>query len=252
MPEDLVVGFVGEGSMDQVLSLHPGEGKDVLLVIHAQDAISEDYSLLLDLTNLGKDELHDYAYLKLHVHFPVINFTIEEIGSDPFTLAKSLIVTNHGDPITDLSITADENLANILAFQPSISHGYLGTGSSVEFKAIPVLSTNFTNISGDIIVTGSRENVSITVDFEVPEDKAIYICSVPTTDISFASEFDEDELAATNPTQDDLVPSYNVKGTTLFTGRVMVIVLQDGEILPTPEMLHDPAISVIIWNSSLE
>jgi uncharacterized membrane protein len=235
VPEDLVLNFVGEGSMDQVIPLHPGENKDVAIVFHAQDAQSKEYDLLLNLTSYGAEEITDFSYLKLHIHQPNVNCTVEEVDRDPFTLAKTLKVTNHGDPITDLSITADENLANNLTFQPSISHGYLRTGSSVEFKSVPMISTDFTNINGDIIVAGSGENVTINVSFDVPEGKAIYVGSVPTTNISFASEFDEDELAATNPTQDDLVPSYNVKGTTLFTGRVMVIVLQDGE--PASEAL---------------
>jgi len=89
VPSDLALNFVGEGSIDQRIPLLPGESKDVELVFHAQDAVSDNYTILLNLTNLGPEAITDSAVLRLQVHFPVIDYSIEEVSSDPYTLAKT-------------------------------------------------------------------------------------------------------------------------------------------------------------------
>jgi subtilase family serine protease/uncharacterized membrane protein len=232
VPEDLALNFVGEGSMDQAIALLPGESKDIAIVFHAQDAEEEEHTILFNLTNLGDEEIIDFAYLKLHVHFPVINFTIEEIDSDPHTLAKTIRITNYGDSLTDLTVSASDELSSILMFQPSINHIYLGTGRSVTFDAIPGLSEGFTGASGTINASADGEERSLAVNFTVPEGKQVFIGRMPIMTINFDEEFDSDDIPNTNPSG-DFIDSYIVKSgeqsSVTFIAQIKVRVEQNGE-----------------------
>ncbi|RLE99073.1 MAG: hypothetical protein DRJ59_08285, partial [Thermoprotei archaeon] len=62
-----------------------------------------------------------------------------------------------------------------VTFQPAINHLYLRTGQSVEFDVTPILAEDFTGISGKIIAEGAGKNVSLDVDFTLPEGKKVFI-----------------------------------------------------------------------------
>ncbi|MGB3460242.1 MAG: PKD domain-containing protein [Halobacteriota archaeon] len=248
VPEDLALNFVGEGSMDQVIALHPGENKDVAIVIHAQDAEEDEYTILFNLTNLGDEEITDFAYLKLHVHFPVIDFTIEEIDSDPHTLAKTIKITNYGDPLTDLSVSASEELNSILFFQPSIDHAYLGSGRSIEFEAIPVLSEGFSGASGTINASAAGEGRILAVDFIVPADKQVFVGYYPNVTIGFATEYDNDGIANTNPNA-ETINSYLVQtGNDTATGYIAQIMV---EVLQNNAPVYDAEVLLEVTNRGL-
>ncbi|MBN2014422.1 MAG: DUF2341 domain-containing protein [Candidatus Altiarchaeota archaeon] len=176
--DDLIVGFVGNGSLDQNLGLDPGESADMHFMVHAQDAMLEDYSLLVNLTNLGVENISDYAVVHVHVRRPNINFTLTELSVNPVTLAKTYKITNYGDPITDLKVSADDSLSAGLLFNPVINHGNLRSGNSVEFEAIPVLFENFTGIVGEIRVQGLDSVVVGGANFTLPPGKQVYLGKV--------------------------------------------------------------------------
>lgn len=230
VPQDLALNFVGQGSSDQKIALLPGESRSVELVFHAQDAQSEDYTISLNLTNLGEEAITDSAVVKLHVHFPVIDYDLEEVASDPYTLAKTLRITNRGDVLTDLSVSAGGELSGLLIFHPSVDHAYLGTGQSLDFVAEPVLTEGFTSAQGVLKATaaGSERNLSLT--FVVPPGKSIFLGQQPAMAIAFDKEFDEDGLANTNPTGE--VQSYTFKSggksALGFIAQVKVNVEQNG------------------------
>jgi len=72
--EDLYVGFIGNGSADRIISVAPGETKDIELVIHAQDAMLGNYTFMVNLTNLGAENITDYALVCVNVRHPHIDF----------------------------------------------------------------------------------------------------------------------------------------------------------------------------------
>ena len=228
IPEDLAVNFVGEGSTDQVILLHPGESRDVTIVFHAQDAQYENYTLLLNLTNLDEEDIKDFAYINLNVHFPIINFSVEEISTDPYTLAKTIRITNRGDPLTDLTVYAS---GIDVVFQPSIDHAYLGRGQSLEFKVVPILSKDFNGASGEIVVRAAGVEKTLHVNFTIPEGKSIYIGTVPNMSIEFDDHFDNDRYSNTNPSGE--IKSYLVEtengSSTMFIAKISVKVKQDGK-----------------------
>lgn len=173
---DIAIGFVGEGSENEVIPVNPGETKDVLLAIHTQDAQIRDYQFLAKLQSIsGKEILFDTAILKVHVDAPLINYEVTELRTEPGTLVKTYKITNRGDTITDLKVTADENLKDILIFQPSIQHARLSSGSSIEFQAIPILSAFAKDPSlprsGNIIVACSDSEKKVKASFDCPPEK---------------------------------------------------------------------------------
>ena len=174
--EGIIAGFVGEGSIDKIITLAPSEMKGLTLVVHAQDARRENYTLLLNLTNLDEEEkIYDYAYLNLRVRIPNIHFTIEELYTDPLTLTKRFRVTNYEDLITDLKVYAIGELEGNVTFQPTINHLYLRTGQSVEFNVTPILTEDFAGLSGKIVAEGAGRKVPLDVEFKLPEGKKVYV-----------------------------------------------------------------------------
>jgi hypothetical protein len=232
VPSDLALNFVGEGSVDQRIALLPDEARSIELVFHAQDALFKEYSILLNLTNLGAEPITDSAVVNLKVHFPVIDYSIEEVRSDPYTLAKTLRITNRGDPLSDLSVSASRDLAELLVFSPSVDHAYLGTGQSLEFVAEPVLYQGFTKAEGAITASAAGAGRNISLRFAVPPGKSIFIGRQPEMNISFAKDLDEDFNPNTNP-MDEAVDSYrlqNAEGTSLiYMATIEAEVKQNGK-----------------------
>lgn len=169
---DLILGFIGNGSQDQEVMLNPGESKNVIFSIFAQDALLSDYrfQITLNSTDLG---IYDHAIVNLKVRQPNINYTVAEIGSDQYTLAKTYKVNNNGDRITDFSIFAEGELANKVMFKPTISHANIGSGESLTFKLVPILESNDA-ITGTINVTGAGKYQTTAVNFSQSGGKTLY------------------------------------------------------------------------------
>ncbi|MBN1273933.1 MAG: hypothetical protein JXB26_16840 [Candidatus Aminicenantes bacterium] len=207
-PEDLAVGFVGAGSMDQTIALRPKEIKHVSLAVHSQDAASEDYSLLLHLSSKGDEDIQDYAGLNLHVCFPKIKYTLEETGSDPHTLAKTIKIVNLGDAVTDFTIEPDDNLKPVVCFSPSIRHTNLRKNRVMEFQAAPILGKFSEHapggkLSGKIFAAGGGTVKELPVTFTMPEGADIYYGDPPSPVISATVERDGDTEYCTNDPEVD-------------------------------------------------
>lgn len=182
--DDLVLGFVGDGSQDNIIPLNPGESKDVTLAIHLQDAMKEDYELMANLTSTkGNEILSDTARIKIHVHVPRIDYDLEEISSDNITLTKTFKLTNKGDPITDLSISIADDLKENAYIEPAIEHQRLGEGDSIEFNVVPLLSSPNFHPSSPIPPVGGNININPghrteKIVFSVPVDKKVYTVNI--------------------------------------------------------------------------
>jgi len=239
---DLILGFVGEGSMDEIITLAPGETKDVTLAIHAQDAMQKDYYLLLDLNT--NESISDHAVANIHVRQPNIDLRLEEISTDPMTLAKTFRLRNYGDTVTDLNIYESGGLKGNVTFQPIVTHGYLRSGGSIAFDVIPVLSLDFTGMEGEIMVEAAGMRKSYPVNFTLPEGKGVYFGTVPNVTVEFSEYFDNDDSPNTNPKEDALVESYLTNGSLIFFSQIIVDVFQDGE------PVSNANVTLKAWNSN--
>lgn len=182
---DIYFNFVGGGSADKVITLGPGETKDLNLVIHAQDAQEKNYVLYANLTNLGPENIVDRARIEVTVHWPATLFRFEEVGTDPVTLTKTLRVTNLGDPITDLSITPDGALLRNTVIQPSVRHMSLGQNKTVDIFVSPLWSTDIGAIKGTLTASAANVSETLNVDFSCKEGRQLYKVVLPGPQLHF-------------------------------------------------------------------
>ncbi|RLG95149.1 hypothetical protein DRO29_05960, partial [Candidatus Bathyarchaeota archaeon] len=107
--------------------------------------------------------------------WPIINFSLNEIASDPVTLTKTLRITNYGDTITDLEVFASDEIKDRIVFQPAIDHFRLESGRSVEFNVTPVLEEGCEGINGTIFARGGNKTIGLIVNFSCEAGKRIFI-----------------------------------------------------------------------------
>jgi len=243
---DLIVGFVGPGSVDENITLAPGETRSVDFNIFAQDAMQQNYTFTIKLTNLGPEQITDYALVYINVRQPNLNITFTEVSTDPVTLSKTIIATNYGDPITDFCIDTDDNLTGKVYFQPTVYHANFLTGESLTFEAVPVLTVDFTGCQGLILASGAGQTIaSLPVNYTLPPGKSIFEVSVPQSlTIEFSRYYDNDESPNTNPLPEFPVETYIVNGSSVFVSQIIVDVYQNGN------PAYDANISLTVWNST--
>jgi PGF-pre-PGF domain-containing protein/uncharacterized repeat protein (TIGR01451 family) len=230
--EDLIVGFVGAGSVDQLVTLTPGQTKALDFRMHTQDAERTSYDLVVNLTNYdaqgASQNITDYATVHINVHFPVTNFTLEETDSNPITLEKTFKITNHGDTITDLAVYVDDSIKDKVSFEPSVSHGYLPSGGSMTITATPLLEVGSTGFNGTLFVSGAGKTINTSVDFRTAEGEVIYEGRFPATTIEFSPVLDSDDSNNTNPLNGSVVDSVLINGSQVYIGDIVALVKQSG------------------------
>jgi hypothetical protein len=182
---DIYFNFLGDGSADKVITLEPGETRDLDLVIHAQDARQKEYNLFANLTNLGPEAIVDRATINVTVHWPVTLFKFEEVSTDLVTLTKTFRVTNQGDPITDLTITPDEALLRNTVVQPSVRHVSLGSNETIDINVSPLWSKDIGAIKGVLTASAADVNKTLSVDFSCKEGRQLYKVVLPGPQLHF-------------------------------------------------------------------
>ncbi|HID43813.1 MAG TPA: PGF-pre-PGF domain-containing protein, partial [Archaeoglobaceae archaeon] len=240
--DDLVMGFVGNGSIDQIISLSPGETKNIELVIHAPDATQSSYEFPINLTNIGAENITDYAVVKVNVRWPVYDFELTEVDSDPVTLVKTFRIKNYGDTLTDLSVYAGEGLTGKIYFDPSIEHLRFESGERVYFNAVPDFEEGCTGACGVIVAEAANKTVNLSTCFSCPAGKQIFVGRLPNVSIEFSEVFDNDNISFTNPV--GAVDSYQVNDTGIFFARFLLLVKQNGE------PAYGANVSFEIWNET--
>ena len=139
--EDLTVNFRGSGSIDETVTVLPGETRAVELAFFAQDTRSKTYDLSAVLTSSdGTDTITDRAVIHAKVLFEA-DYTVEKVASNPVLNTATYRVTNLGQTITDLKVRAVDPLTDQPAsvfITPQVYHARLGTGESLEFTVTPI------------------------------------------------------------------------------------------------------------------
>ena len=179
--DDIVIGFVGDGSTDRDLSLPPGTFKNLDLAIHTQDARNIEHRMILNLTTIppeGEEAVHAFAVLFVKLDHVFVNLSVEEISSNPYTLEKRVRITNIDDTVTDLNVYADEEHASYINMEPAVRHGLLETDGSIEIDIFPQLHFAFVPFTATIYVSAFYRTYSIDLDFEPPEGWEVFSASV--------------------------------------------------------------------------
>jgi hypothetical protein len=243
--QDLIVGFVGPGSVDENLTITSRETRSVAFNIFAQDAMQRNYTFTIKLTNLGPEQITDYALVYVNVRQPNVDLTLVEESTDPLMLSKTITATNYGDPITDLLIDISDELVGKVSFEPTVCHANLQTGGSLTFQAVPVLTADFAGFQGlALAISAGRIIASLQMNFTLPPGKSIYSVTIPRVSIEFSNYYDTDDSPNTNPLPGQMVESYLANGTIVFASQIIVDVYQNN----TPG--YGASVSLTVWNET--
>lgn len=175
---DLLVGFVGEGSEDMKVSLDPGEYKDVLLGISAQDAMEESYRFHVSLEgSFGVEKHSDVVPFDVKVRMPDIDFEVNVSDMDEGTLARTIVVVNKGETITDLNADLLDEAKGVF-LSPDIEHVRLERGKKMSFRVEPALHPDFESLDCKVMVRGIHISKEIPLHYELPEGKRVFHVTV--------------------------------------------------------------------------
>ena len=265
--QDLIVGFVGPGSVDENVTIAPGEVRPVSFNIFAQDAMLQNYTFTVKLTNLGSEEIVDYALVYVNVRQPNINLEIMEIALNNFTLTKTFKIINHGDTVTDLSIALDGPAKTQVAVRPQVNHALLRTGESLVFDAVPTLTIDFVSLQCNLLVTAIGRTAEVPVNFSLPPGKSVFIGNIGYSPSRFVHE---PPLVTMVFTQQLFSDSVVVNVNTVFNNSNPVFMLRevlregndfmmkvdslgdlDGDYVLVPEFVHTLLNGLSVGNYSV-
>ncbi len=165
----LLVGFVGAGSEDRPFPLKPGEERQFMLGLSAQDVLTAHHSFPIRI--ISSNGLSDQALVNVNVRLPQIKLAWEEIGPVTYGLGKRYRLINRGDTITDLAVTSARDDVSIV---PAITHGLLPAGDSVEMTIYPRLHQGFQRLSTRITARGLNKEFPLNFQVQVPQGKRIF------------------------------------------------------------------------------
>lgn len=170
-PKDptLLVGFVGEGSEDKPINLAPGEARDFLLGISAQDVNTADHSVPIRI--VSNNGLSDEAEVAVHVRLPHVELAWEDLGPLPLGHGRKLRLRNKGDTITDLQVSSEKNQA--VRISPTIQHGLLQSGRSIEFTVTPRFYEGFTGVQSKILARGLDKSFDYPYEMKLAEGERV-------------------------------------------------------------------------------
>jgi predicted outer membrane repeat protein len=140
---DLILGFVGAGSVEQSLTLRPYETRSLNLRVFTQDATQTAYDLTLVLEN---EDFQDRVPLRLDITLPRFDSTSVQVYLKPnapvdaITRVQRVKVDNTGGTLTDFRLRlfdANTGLPVDAILNPDLTNVYFPANTSLEFDIIP-------------------------------------------------------------------------------------------------------------------
>jgi hypothetical protein len=170
-PEEsqLLVGFVGEGSEGAPVDLAPGEERDFMLVLSAQDVNTPKVSFPIRISSDTGSV--DEAEVSVDVNLPEVNLRFEEVASASSDLRRVFTLHNDGDGLTDLALRTDSADIHV---SPMIDHGIFPRGDRLRIVVTPRLYEGFSSASGAIVASAVGEDVAQDVALSLPEGQSVY------------------------------------------------------------------------------
>jgi hypothetical protein len=170
-PDDpsLLVGFVGEGSEGAPVPLGPGEERDFLLGVSAQDVKREVHRFPIRLASDAG--FSDQAEVELRVKLPVVKLEWEALGATPSGLGRRFRLHNRGDALTDLDLVASDESVDL---SPAVRHGLLPAGSSLEVTVQPRLHAGFTGAEATVSAHALDKSTAQEVKVALQEGQRLF------------------------------------------------------------------------------
>ena len=179
--EDLYMNFVRSGSVEIPLIIQSGETQQVQLDIFAQNAENTNYSIPVyaHVVNDGNDEITSKVTAKLICPEVVLDFKIDEKSNDEHSLAKTFNITNHGDALTDVSVSVEGDADNYVSFDPIINNYPMDKNESVTFKMRPDLTkmknNDVTVVTGQLVISSGGKSVKQDIKFDTKGQEIVSI-----------------------------------------------------------------------------
>jgi len=165
----LLVGFVGEGSEGAPFVLKPGEERDFLLGISAQDVIQAAHRFPIRIAS--ESGFNDEAEVELNVILPNVRLEWEPAGDKPIGIGKIIRLRNKGDGLTDLTIESDT--ADII-LSPAVQHSVFPPGATMEIAADARLYEGFRSVEGKITARAVDKQISTDVRIALKEGQILF------------------------------------------------------------------------------
>jgi|GEM_PF-2285666 len=182
---ELLVGFVGEGSEDRPVQLAPGEIRQFMLALSAQDCVSELHRFSVHIRS--KSGYSDQAEVEVRVKIPKVDLQWEELETNPNTLGKKLRLINKGDSLTDLTIRVEP--AEGFRLRPAVEHVIFQANSSIELWADPILHENFKELIGEAKIEIFGKTTSHTLTCALPDHMNVFKVDIDPTFIESISSW---------------------------------------------------------------
>lgn len=170
----LYVGFVGEGSEGVPFSLNPGEERDFMLGISAQDCLEPKVRFPIRIVPVGSGP-SDEAIVELDVKLPNVVLEWEDKGEIAGAIGRKLVLHNKGDTLTDLSVAS---IGSDLGMRPTIDHGLFPAGQSMEFQVIPRLYEGFTAASGQLVAKSVNKELKLDQSVALKDGQMIHAVDI--------------------------------------------------------------------------
>jgi hypothetical protein len=167
----LLLGFVGEGSEDEPFDLGPGEERDILLGLSAQDVVTPHHVIPVRITSDAG--YADEAEVRIEVKLPEVKLVWEEKDDLEGRVGRAYRLRNEGDALTDLALDASEGLR----VEPRLEHGVLRKGETLDVRVVAVLDEGFTRVEGKLVASAVGKTSEHPVTLALPEGQRIY--SIP-------------------------------------------------------------------------
>ena len=190
--ELLLVGFVGDGSEGAPFELGPGQEREFLLGISAQDVITEQHRFPVRIAST--QGYSDEATVELFVRLPEVEFEWTDLGPTENGLGRRLRLVNRGDPLTDFRLGGSS--ADVLV-SPAIEHGVLARGAVEDVTVRPRLHEGFESMRGQVVAGALNETAAQDVEVALEEGQSLHsVALIPGHPEGEAARDAEGELLA--------------------------------------------------------
>lgn len=165
----LLVGFVGDGSEDRPFELQPGEEREFMLGMSAQDVVKEEH--VFPIRMAAENGLADEAIVRVNVRLPRVELAWEPLGPTEYGLGERFRLVNKGDAVTDLSVRTAGPGSTV---SPAVFHGLLPAGGRMDVTVRPELFSGFQSLSTELLASTLDKTFATPVKIAVPEGKKTF------------------------------------------------------------------------------
>ncbi len=179
--DDIFLGFVGAGSPDQPTLITAGSSVQVKLTVFAQKVGKNSYTLPVKsyIVEGSNYILDTETNVVINFKEAELNFACDLISTNTDTLEQNFMLVNQGDDLSCVSITADNNIADYVMLNPTVSDIPVKNGETLNIKVTPnytaLKNNNVSLVKGNIVVSaaGNQQTFAVTIDTEGKEIHSI-------------------------------------------------------------------------------